>query len=171
MPDPRDCPRSCMDFRRRPAPSCCSSCSASVTSGAEADASIAGQGCSAGSSGPATWGHCHCADSVRAASLLRADMIFGNHRPGRRDPRRRKNPPQAEIGPPAPPDGLCSREACTMRQTVTGRRFGSNASVSPSAPWGALDAGNCSTVARWPSHSRVNRTTCPLGNSSASWCS
>ena len=59
----------------------------------------------------------------------------------------------------------------TMRHTVTGRRFGSDASASPSAPWGALDAGNCSTVARWPSHSRVNRTTCPLGNSSASWCS
>ena len=29
-------------------------------------------------------------------------------------------------------------------------------------------AGNCSTVARWPSHSRLSRTVCPLGNSSAS---
>jgi hypothetical protein len=29
-------------------------------------------------------------------------------------------------------------------------------------------AGNCSTVARWPSHKRVTSTTCPSGNSSAS---
>jgi hypothetical protein len=28
--------------------------------------------------------------------------------------------------------------------------------------------GNCSTVARWPSHRRVSSTTCPSGNSSAS---
>ena len=32
------------------------------------------------SSDPATWSHRHCADSVRPASLLRADMIFGRHR-------------------------------------------------------------------------------------------
>ena len=31
-----------------------------------------------------------------------------------------------------------------------------------------VSAGNCSTVARWPSHKRVTRTTCPSGNSSAS---
>jgi hypothetical protein len=29
-------------------------------------------------------------------------------------------------------------------------------------------AGNCSTVARWPSHSRVSSTTWPSGNSNAS---
>ena len=29
---------------------------------------------------PAAWGHRHCADFVRTASLLRADMIFGRDR-------------------------------------------------------------------------------------------
>jgi hypothetical protein len=29
-------------------------------------------------------------------------------------------------------------------------------------------AGNCNTVARWPSHRRVSRTICPSGNSNAS---
>ena len=33
---------------------------------------------------------------------------------------------------------------------------------------GCGTAGNCSTVACWPSHSRVIRITCPSGNSSAS---
>ena len=32
------------------------------------------------------------------------------------------------------------------------------------------EAGNCSTVACWPSHSRASRMIFPLGNSSASWC-
>jgi hypothetical protein len=32
------------------------------------------------------------------------------------------------------------------------------------------EAGNCSTVACWPSHSRASRTIFPSGNSSASWC-
>jgi hypothetical protein len=36
--------------------------------------------------------------------------------------------------------------------------------------WRDADAGNCNTVAVWPSTSRVTRTTSPLGNSSASWC-
>src|SRR5262245_35047923 len=33
---------------------------------------------------------------------------------------------------------------------------------------GRVEAGNCSTVARWPSHSRVSNTVSPSGNSSAS---
>jgi hypothetical protein len=33
---------------------------------------------------------------------------------------------------------------------------------------GRGDAGNCSTVACWPSHSRVSSTVSPSGNSSAS---
>ena len=37
-----------------------------------------------------------------------------------------------------------------------------------SAVAGRDPAGNCSTVARWPSHKRVTSTTCPSGNSSAS---
>ena len=41
---------------------------------------IVGQGCSARPSDPAAWSHHHCADFVRTASLLRADMIFGRHR-------------------------------------------------------------------------------------------
>src|SRR5262245_18385476 len=35
---------------------------------------------------------------------------------------------------------------------------------------GLGEAGNCSTVACWPSHSRVSSTVSPSGNSSASWC-
>src|SRR5262245_2570280 len=35
---------------------------------------------------------------------------------------------------------------------------------------GRGEAGNCSTVACWPSHSRVSSTVSPSGNSSASWC-
>ena len=38
----------------------------------------------------------------------------------------------------------------------------------PSAVAAFAPAGNCSTVARWPSHKRVTSTTCPSGNSSAS---
>jgi hypothetical protein len=39
----------------------------------------------------------------------------------------------------------------------------------PSAAFtGRGDAGNCSTVACWPSHSRVSSTVSPSGNSSAS---
>jgi hypothetical protein len=33
---------------------------------------------------------------------------------------------------------------------------------------GRGEAGNCNTVARWPSHSRVSNTVSPSGNSSAS---
>jgi hypothetical protein len=33
---------------------------------------------------------------------------------------------------------------------------------------GRAPAGNCSTVARWPSHRRESSTTCPSGNSNAS---
>src|SRR5262249_33957821 len=31
-------------------------------------------------------------------------------------------------------------------------------------------AGNCNTVASWPSHKKVRRRVCPSGSSSASWC-
>src|SRR6266571_8344150 len=31
-------------------------------------------------------------------------------------------------------------------------------------------AGNCNTVASWPSHKNVRRSICPSGSSSASWC-
>jgi hypothetical protein len=37
-----------------------------------------------------------------------------------------------------------------------------------SAVAGCAPAGNCNTVARWPSHRRVTSTTCPSGNSNAS---
>src|SRR5207245_11505289 len=41
----------------------------------------------------------------------------------------------------------------------------------PSAAFtGRGEAGNCSTVACWPSHSRVSSTVSPSGNSSASRC-
>ena len=43
----------------------------------DADASVVEQGCAVRSRGPATGSHSRCADFVRAASLLRADMIFG----------------------------------------------------------------------------------------------
>jgi hypothetical protein len=46
----------------------------------DAHAPVLGQGRSARPSYPATWGHRYRADFVRAASLLRADMIFGNDR-------------------------------------------------------------------------------------------
>ncbi len=69
------------------------------------------------------------------------------------------------------PGGLSFQAKRAMRQTMTRCRFGSCASISPSARSGVPDAGNCSTVAFWPSHSRVSRTTWPLGNSIASWCS
>ena len=36
------------------------------------------------------------------------------------------------------------------------------------AAWGRAAAGNCSTVARWPSHRRETSTTSPSGNSNAS---
>ena len=36
------------------------------------------------------------------------------------------------------------------------------------AAWGRAAAGNCSTVARWPSHRRETSTTTPSGNSNAS---
>src|SRR5260370_18063992 len=38
----------------------------------------------------------------------------------------------------------------------------------PPAVAARAPAGNCSTVARWPSHKRVTSTNCPSGNSSAS---
>jgi len=47
----------------------------------DAHAPVVGQGRSARPSYPATWGHRYRADFVRAASLLRADMIFGNDSP------------------------------------------------------------------------------------------
>src|SRR5271166_974868 len=43
----------------------------------DANAPVVKQGCSARPSGPATWNRRHCADFVRTASLLRADIIFG----------------------------------------------------------------------------------------------
>jgi hypothetical protein len=43
----------------------------------DADASVVEQGCAVRSRGPATGSNSRCADFVRAASLLRADMIFG----------------------------------------------------------------------------------------------
>ena len=43
------------------------------------------------------------------------------------------------------------------------------AEAGSAVPAGRRVAGNCRTVARWPSHKRVSRTTCPSGNSSASW--
>jgi transposase InsO family protein len=42
----------------------------------DADAFIVGRGRSARATYPAAWGDRHCADPVRTASLLRADMIF-----------------------------------------------------------------------------------------------
>jgi hypothetical protein len=47
-----------------------------------------------------------------------------------------------------------------------GSRTSGVACFSPAS--GRAAAGNCSTVARWPSHRRVSSTTCPSGNSNAS---
>jgi hypothetical protein len=49
---------------------------------------------------------------------------------------------------------LCEGQRASVLQLPAGRALG----------------GSCSTVACWPSHSRVSNTTCPSGNSSASWC-
>ena len=51
-----------------------------VTRHPTAEWHIVGQVCSARPSGPATWDRHHCADFVRIASLLRADIIFGRDR-------------------------------------------------------------------------------------------
>src|SRR5262245_13021300 len=53
-----------------------------------------------------------------------------------------------------PPDYRTSEEPFCRSAAFTGR----------------ADTGNCSTVACWPSHSRVSSTVSPSGNSSASWC-
>ena len=65
---------------------------------------------------------------------------------------------------------------CTRDQRVSVSRDQIESEVSRScgsttvfsAVAARVSAGNCSTVARWPSHKRVTRTTCPSGNSSAS---
>ena len=44
------------------------------------NAPIVGQGYSARPSDPAAWSYRHCADPFMTASLLRADLIFGNDR-------------------------------------------------------------------------------------------
>ena len=65
----------------------------------------------------------------------------------------------------------CTRRSARIRlrdqiESEDSRSCGSttvSSAVAARAP-----AGNCSTVARWPSHKRVTSTTCPSGNSSAS---
>jgi len=51
-------------------------------------------------------------------------------------------------------------------ESAISRSCGSTTALSVVAA--RVQAGNCSTVARWPAHKRVTRTNCPPGNSSAS---
>ena len=65
----------------------------------------------------------------------------------------------------------CTRRSARIRlrdqiESEDSRSCGST--TVPSAVEACDPAGNCSTVARWPSHKRVTSTTCPSGNSSAS---
>ena len=65
----------------------------------------------------------------------------------------------------------CTRRSARIRlrdqiESEDSRSCGST--TVPSAVAAFAPAGNCSTVARWPSHKRVTSTTCPSGNSSAS---
>src|SRR6266852_8177163 len=93
-----------------------------------------------------------------------------------------KEPPDVPVAlgleaPPALSQGALSaasrhpaaargREARDQVDSDGSRTCGAAAS---SAGAGCAAAGNCSTVARWPSHRRVSSTTCPSGNSNASW--
>ena len=58
------------------------------------------------------------------------------------------------------------RGAHSIREESEGSQASRVASFSLTS--GRAAAGNCSTVARWPTHRRVSSTTCPSGNSSAS---
>ena len=65
----------------------------------------------------------------------------------------------------------CTRRSARIRlrdqiESEDSRSCGST--TVPSAVAAFAPAGNCSTVARWPSHKRATSTTCPSGNSSAS---
>ena len=55
---------------------------------------------------------------------------------------------------------------CDHSESDDSRSCGST--TAPSVVAARVPAGSCSTVARWPAHKRVTRTTCPSGNSSAS---
>jgi hypothetical protein len=56
------------------------------------------------------------------------------------------------------------RDSLAIRERLTGEELRtSGLSVARCAA-----AGNCNTVARWPSHRRVRSTICPSGNSNAS---
>src|SRR5258705_1846538 len=62
-----------------------------------------------------------------------------------------------------------SISAYCLRDQIESEDSRSCRSATVSSAVAARDpAGNCSTVARWPSHKRVTSTTCPSGNSSAS---
>ena len=80
---------------------------------------------------------------------------------------------QSNSTPPAVPVALRIAPVRSARirlrdqiERVDSRSCGST--TVPSAVAARAPAGNCSTVARWPSHKRVTSTTCPSGNSSAS---
>ena len=65
----------------------------------------------------------------------------------------------------------CTRRSARirLRDQIESEDSRSCRSTTVSSAVAARDpAGNCSTVARWPSHKRVTSTTCPSGNSSAS---
>ena len=65
----------------------------------------------------------------------------------------------------------CTRRSARirLRDQIESQDSRSCRSTTVSSAVAARDpAGNCSTVARWPSHKRVTSTTCPSGNSSAS---
>ena len=65
----------------------------------------------------------------------------------------------------------CTRRSARirLRDQIENEDSRSCRSTTVSSAVAARDpAGNCSTVARWPSHKRVTSTTCPSGNSSAS---
>ena len=66
----------------------------------------------------------------------------------------------------------CSRDqrvsVCAGGQIESEDSRSCGSTTLPSAIAAFAPAGNCSTVARWPSHKRVTSTTCPSGNSSAS---
>jgi hypothetical protein len=59
--------------------------------------------------------------------------------------------------------GNRSTRAATRHHATAEPRIFSCAGLATRA-----DAGNCSTVARWPSHRRVTSAICPSGNSRAS---
>jgi hypothetical protein len=70
------------------------------------------------------------------------------------------------IGGPSSARWPSSRASGPQIESEDSRSCGSttvSSAVAARAP-----AGNCSTVARWPSHKRVTSTSCPSGNSSAS---